>query len=100
APLLGLQDLDLLFGRDLVGLRGQQRRLLLAQVGGGLLRLLLGAGAAATQLLGALILLVRIGERLRLVDLLLGRIDAGVLRGDLGVEIGDRRLRLSDLGVG
>ena len=49
----------------------------------------------------ALVLLLREGQRgLRLDHLLVGLIDAGLLRGDLRVEIGDVGLRLVDLRFG
>src|SRR5205823_2876053 len=61
--LLGPQHVDLFLPGNKVGLRAVQRGLLLPQVGGGLLRLLLGARAAPQQFLRARVLVLREGER-------------------------------------
>jgi hypothetical protein len=97
---LRLQHGDLLLCRHQIGLCGIKSGLVLAQVGGGLLRLLLRAGAALEQRLGARILLLRESERgLRFAHLLLCLIDAGLLGVELRIEIGNCGVRLVDLGV-
>ena len=65
-----------------------------------MLRLLHGYRAFLHEVAVALLLLLREGKvGLRLRRLLVGLIDAGFLRGDLRVDIGDVGLGLIDLGL-
>ena len=92
------EDRKLLFGGARVGLRGRVVGLRLQAIGSVLLRLFDGAGAFLDQRRVAMLLLLREGERrLRLRRLFFGLIDAGLLGGDLCVDIGHVGLGLIDL---
>ena len=85
---LRLENRKLLSGRNRVGLRRCAIGLGLQQIGGVLLRLLDGAGAGFNERRVTMLLLLREGEgRLRLLGLFLRLFDAGLLGGDLRVEL-------------
>jgi hypothetical protein len=74
------QYLDLLLRRDCTVLRNPESGLFLLQIGRRLLRLLYGVGASLQELLTAVVLLPREGQRrLRLRHLLIAPIDLGLL---------------------
>src|SRR5206468_8714742 len=88
-------------GADGIGFCAGERGLGLPQLGGRLLSPLLGAGTGLQELLIARILFLREFERrLSLRHLLFGLNDPCLLGVYLGSKIGDRGLRLIDLGMG
>ena len=88
----------MLFGGDRVGLGSGVCRFGLQEARRVLLGLFDRRCAISDQRLVALVLLLREGERgLGLRGLLVGFFDARLLRGDLGVDVGDTGGRLIDL---